>query len=507
MSRSKVIIVLAIVLLTSISVFSQSFTYSGPTNVTILFGNSNVNANYYFSYQNLGGLCYPCLVVSVDNQVISNSLCDNPSTPSYFTIGFTPGDHSVKFKLLSINCQTLNCYNMVIHQEVEFTVTCKFQISVENIFGGGSIYADGNGTSPVRRTSVSGDNVSIGGIEQSYGGYNWIWNTNGTYNSEWSSESSYYGNSSFSTSQNTSYSVRSNDLNTAVIAGLRKVCNLELSSPGGYVYVVGSGSHSSPYTAPVVEQNTIYATGQWYSSNYIDYTFDHWDNNPSSNTITATAHNTYTAVYVGRPTNTGEYASAGGTVGQPIIITWTDNPNTAVTEFQIWRRVKHNGVTGDPVLLTTVGRGVQTYTDNDYILTNGYTDDLLWYDVRAYYSTEGTYSDPNYCAQFGMENYSREEDKPDVSFFNEMPTDYSIANYPNPFNPTTTINYQLPENGFVTIKVYDLLGKEVATLVNENKSAGYHRVNFDASKLTSGVYVYTITANQFIQSKKMLLMK
>ncbi|MCL6098536.1 MAG: M36 family metallopeptidase [Bacteroidetes bacterium] len=80
-------------------------------------------------------------------------------------------------------------------------------------------------------------------------------------------------------------------------------------------------------------------------------------------------------------------------------------------------------------------------------------------------------------------------------------------NYPNPFNPSTTINYQLPENGFVTIKVYDVLGKEVATLVNKNKSAGYYNVSFDASKLTSGVYIYTINVNGFAQSKKMLLMK
>ncbi len=90
----------------------------------------------------------------------------------------------------------------------------------------------------------------------------------------------------------------------------------------------------------------------------------------------------------------------------------------------------------------------------------------------------------------------------------QLPTDYALRqNNPNPFNPTTTINYQLPENGFVTIKVYDLLGKEVATLVNENKSAGYYKVNFDASKLTSGVYIYTINAGKYTQSKKMLLTK
>ena len=97
--------------------------------------------------------------------------------------------------------------------------------------------------------------------------------------------------------------------------------------------------------------------------------------------------------------------------------------------------------------------------------------------------------------------------KQNVTVASELPMEYSLSNYPNPFNPSTTINYQLPENGFVTIKVYDVLGKEVATLVNENKSAGYYNVSFDASKLTSGVYIYTISANGFIQSKKMLLMK
>ncbi|MBI5730507.1 MAG: T9SS type A sorting domain-containing protein [Ignavibacteriales bacterium] len=242
----------------------------------------------------------------------------------------------------------------------------------------------------------------------------------------------------------------------------------------------------------------------------MEYTFSQWnDGNTSySRTFYPNATTTYTANYTGKPTNSGEYVSAGGTVGQPVVVTWTDNPNTAVNQFQIWRRVKHNGVTGDPVLLTTVGRGVQSYTDYDYAVTNGYTNDLLWYDVRAYYSTEGTYSDPEYTAVYGIENPNiQSQDGQFITTTTEIPTDYSISNYPNPFNPTTTINYQLPQDGFVTIKVYDLLGKEVAALVNENKSAGYHRVNFDASKLTSGVYVYTITANNFVLSKKMLLMK
>lgn len=84
---------------------------------------------------------------------------------------------------------------------------------------------------------------------------------------------------------------------------------------------------------------------------------------------------------------------------------------------------------------------------------------------------------------------------------------YLYQNYPNPFNPTTTIKYGIPQNGLVKLVVYDLLGKEVATLVNDEQSAGYYEVTFDASKLTSGVYFYKITSGDFSDVKKMLLVK
>lgn len=80
-------------------------------------------------------------------------------------------------------------------------------------------------------------------------------------------------------------------------------------------------------------------------------------------------------------------------------------------------------------------------------------------------------------------------------------------NYPNPFNPSTTIRFSLPEASFVTLKVYNLLGQEVATVVNENLNAGVHQVNFDAKNLTSGIYIYKISAGKYEASKKMLLIK
>ncbi len=85
-------------------------------------------------------------------------------------------------------------------------------------------------------------------------------------------------------------------------------------------------------------------------------------------------------------------------------------------------------------------------------------------------------------------------------------------NYPNPFNPATTISYYLPEEGKVTLKIYDILGSEVATLVNELKEKGAHRIKFDGSALTSGVYIYrmdveVITGNKFSEAKKLVLLK
>ena len=97
-----------------------------------------------------------------------------------------------------------------------------------------------------------------------------------------------------------------------------------------------------------------------------------------------------------------------------------------------------------------------------------------------------------------------------ISVKNEKNISYEfnlLQNYPNPFNPVTTINYQLPETGFVTLKVYDILGREVTTLVNEEKSRGQYSINFDATAFASGIYIYQIRVNEYVSSKKMLLLK
>jgi len=80
-------------------------------------------------------------------------------------------------------------------------------------------------------------------------------------------------------------------------------------------------------------------------------------------------------------------------------------------------------------------------------------------------------------------------------------------NYPNPFNPVTTIKYQIPKISFVTLKIYDVLGNEITTLVNQEKPSGRYEVEFDALALPSGIYFYKLQAGSFVQTKKMVLMK
>jgi hypothetical protein len=95
-----------------------------------------------------------------------------------------------------------------------------------------------------------------------------------------------------------------------------------------------------------------------------------------------------------------------------------------------------------------------------------------------------------------------------VEHLGTLPMNFNLRqNYPNPFNPSTKIEYSIPEVTFVQLKVYDILGNEVATLINEEQSAGTYRADFIGNDLTSGIYFYTLNADQFTETKKMIFLK
>jgi hypothetical protein len=108
--------------------------------------------------------------------------------------------------------------------------------------------------------------------------------------------------------------------------------------------------------------------------------------------------------------------------------------------------------------------------------------------------------------QIDFDGSSEYSDEVEVEI--SLPLEYQLAqNYPNPFNPSTTIKYSVPSAGTVQLKVYDVLGNEVTNLLNEYKQAGSYNIEWDASSLQSGVYFYQLRTNEFVETKKMILMK
>lgn len=164
-------------------------------------------------------------------------------------------------------------------------------------------------------------------------------------------------------------------------------------------------------------------------------------------------------------------------------------------------------------------RSYQVTTSNVYqsgtLLNSSTSYSLVWITREGHQLTVGVDSGATSgTVQINSVSWTRVEQTPTfVKTSAEQPAGFMLAqNYPNPFNPTTTIRFQLKDNSFVTLKVYDALGRDVATLVNGDQSFGSHSVTFDGSRLSSGVYLYRIDAlggngQRFSAMKKLVLMK
>jgi len=178
---------------------------------------------------------------------------------------------------------------------------------------------------------------------------------------------------------------------------------------------------------------------------------------------------------------------------------WAANAEHDISLYEVSRKVSTEGGGGSwSVIATTTNL---YYVDNQYYYNQGspFNADyrIRTKDTQNKYSI---YSDIVSCHPFPAKQLAEYEDI--------IPTEYSLAqNYPNPFNPLTKIRFSIKEPGLVSLKVFDILGREVIILVNEPKSAGIFETEFDASNLPSGIYIYSLRVNDFVQNNKMLLLK
>ncbi len=190
-----------------------------------------------------------------------------------------------------------------------------------------------------------------------------------------------------------------------------------------------------------------------------------------------------------KPTN---LVAANGTT--EVTLGWDANSENDLSHYAIYRGAIQNFTPSQYTLLTTV-------------TTNSFTDAEI-FDYRVYYKISAFDKSGN------ESEYSDEASiLVSVDDDNNLPTEFLLKqNYPNPFNPSTVIKYSIPQNAnheslIVSLKVYDILGREVSTLVNKEQRAGNYEIIFDASGLTSGIYFYKLQSGNFVSTKKLLLRK
>jgi endo-1,4-beta-xylanase len=194
----------------------------------------------------------------------------------------------------------------------------------------------------------------------------------------------------------------------------------------------------------------------------------------------------------GQGENMGTVTSDGGTytiwrhqqVNQPSII--------GTATFWQYKSIRQGSRTGGTI---TFANHISAWAN--YGMNLGSTWD---YQILAIEGWGGSSGNANITVSVGSSSTDKSQ--------RIIPEVYALEqNYPNPFNATTTISYSVPQLSFITIKVYDPLGKQVAIIVNENKSIGNYNIEFDANKLVSGIYFYQLQAGNFITTKKFVLIK
>lgn len=276
--------------------------------------------------------------------------------------------------------------------------------------------------------------------------------------------------------------------------------------PNSGTIKVNGVTKTLPDSFPVLQGNSINVEALNQIINGINYRFDKYNDGTTSyyKTIYPEDERTWIAEFEGIPLMvTGAYNTAPA--GSNVHLVWDIHPNPNI-RYHIFRKVK--GVSGT-YQIANLPRTTTSFTDYDYVVTNGYSDKLISYDVRAYYTTESTYADYNWWSLFGSiaPKLAAGSDS-----LNIIPFTFGIRNFPNPFNPSTTIEYVIPEPGDVQVRIVDISGRIVKTLVKRNQSSGKYFTMWDGTneyseKVVSGFYFLQLVGNGQTAIRKILLIK
>ncbi len=522
-------------LLTLEAAATESIVVSSPggTSYTIPANQTTVGVTFVIAASNLAynGMYEVRYRIDNGSETILQDIGAHATQYSHtLNADLSNGTHRLSCVLLD---WSQNFPNDVGEAYLDVTCTQSLQLTVINNFGTGLINVNGvQRNSGYSLTSVAGNSIALGAIDQDYDSYHYVWLSDGPSQSTWERQAE--GGSaqpiSGATPRDYTYTVMSSDNGTTLIADMRKVCGISFQNSygganGGSV-MVNSTQYDSPTSSfSVVEGNSIQVEAYSQQSyNRVYYAFNRWVNQwqttESTNldmTITPTVNNSFTAIYnVDRPQPPADVAVGGGTRFHPHPeLTWSQHPSSYVDEYQIWRSVKPMGEPQQAAtLIATVSSTTTSYTDIDYNVTNGYTDLLLNYDVRAHLTLNATYSDPDWHSQFGTINQESVKPPSTSASIVALPTEFSLSpNFPNPFNPSTTLSYGLPMDSRVILRIYNTLGQQVAELVNAEQSAGWYGLTWNANG-ASGIYIYRLEAvsqndpkHRFVDVKKMILMR
>ncbi len=525
MIKSKIFILMLFISFISINSFAQTFTLTQkPLEGTIAFGTGSITLAYEISYQNCTG---PDIYLEMNAYINGVEQPRDGDLPATYYLTFNgAGVYSVRFEIDEQD--PVGGIPKPNYPHEEFNVTISMQAIVQNNFPGGKVYVfteTEEKNAPYTATFSNPHSVFVGAVDdQNDGAYDRIWNTSEVNHSEWKEKplGQMWGvrtlNKSFLLNEGNT------DKDLTLQAEMRKICNTEfqISQEGTGMTVTHNGN---TFTIPpegqtfsVIESNPITATAVDGTYDGIDYYFQSWSDGSTSRTKTfnPSSHQSIHANYIGYPnTSMMNVQNNITTVGAAPEITWTDNPNNNVSYKIQTRRYNSEAGYWEPwSSYISVAKGVGYFRKIGSVVTNNASGDGLNIKLEAYYSTENTMSlnamntTFNYtCLDCGGPN---NESKLNAGIQkDQVITKYAIANYPNPFNPTTVINYQVPEAGHVTVKVYDVMGKEIATLVDGAKNKGSYNINFsmDQYHLSSGIYFCRMQSGKNITTTKMILSK